>query len=306
MKTIKNILIATLAFFAVSCQGNLSFDQADAAIFTASIENPISKVAMGNPYIGEDNKTHYPMLWYGFEKITVFGTDGTNNQFNGDARDAEQKPVHMSTVDFKHQGKTFELVEGETYYAVEPYHTDHTIDKDGKITVKTIANSQYPDPNNGNLPCISYNATNKAYGETAMVALAKTTNNYLSFKPVTALIKFTVGSDNVTRVVFKDKNNTTIAGSNITFDYTGDYPSLSSIATNNAIYLRMGDNSAFIKGNTYYMAVLPTKITPAIGFNFNGATDTPKYQTGKDEIELKPGMILNLGTITIEQPAPAQ
>ena len=298
MKTIKNILIATLAFFAVSCQGNLSFDQADAAIFTASIENPISKVAMGNPYIGEDNKTHYPMLWYGLEKITVFGTDGQNYQFDGDARDAEQKPVYMSTVDFKHQGKTFELVEGETYYAVEPYHNSHTIDKDEKITVRTIANSQYPDPNNGNLPCISY--TNGTYGETAMVALAKTTNKYLSFKPVTALIKFTVGSDNVTRVVFKDKNNTTIAGGSITFDYTGDYPSLSSIgSTNNAIYLRMGDNSAFIKGNTYYMAVLPTKITPAIGFNFNGATEGTKYKTGPEEIELKPGMILNLGTITI-------
>ena len=289
MKTSRYILLAALTVIAASCQDKIAPEQTtNEVIFSASIDSPATKVVLGDAYVGSDNLTHYPMLWYGAEKITVFDANGNNKSFIGEAATAK------ASIDFRHNSATvFELEEGTEYYAVEPNHTGHTI-SGGEITVKFVANSQSPDSSNGNLPLAS--------GENATVALAKTKDTYLSFKPVTALIKFTVGSENVTRVVFKGVDNPAIAGDNVVFDYTGDEPVLKSIGMpKNTMYLT--NNKSFTVGATYYIAVLPTTLTPAIGFNFNGSTSNTKYKTGKESIKLEPGMILDLGLIEIAAPA---
>ena len=307
MKTTKYTLIAALAIFSAACQDKIAPEQTtNEVIFSASIDSQATKVVLGDAYVGSDNKNHYPMLWHGAEKITVFDAEGKNRYFVGYAqeRDEENKrvDVSMASVNFKfddryEDGATFELAEGTTYYAVEPYSDKHSL-VEGKIT-QAIANSQYPNPELGNLPCISRTVNDDgtiSYGETAMAALAKTTDTYLSFKPTTALIKFTIGSDHVTRVIFKGTNKEVVAGT-ATFDFSGEQPSLESVAsTSNTMYLRIDGTEPFTKGETYYIAVLPQTLKPQLGFTVGGST---KYKKGDNQITLAPGMILDLGTVEI-------
>lgn len=308
MKTSRYILIAALTVIAASCQDKIAPEQTtNEVIFSASIDSPATKVVLGDAYVGSDNLTHYPMLWHGAEKITIFDSKGQNRYFVGYAQERDEEnnrvDVSMASVNFKfddryEDGATFELAEGTTYYAVEPYSNKHSL-VDGKIT-QIIANSQYTNPEFGNLPCISISVNDAgtiSYGETAMAALAKTTDTYLSFKPTTALIKFTVGNDNVTRVVFKGQDSEVVAGT-ATFDFTGEQPSLESVAsTSNTMYLRIDSNgTVFTKGETYYIAVLPQTLKPQLGFTVSGNT---KYKKGGNQITLAPGMILDLGTVEI-------
>lgn len=316
MKTTKYTLIAALAIFSAACQNKITPDQTtNEVIFSASIDSPATKVVLGDAYVGSDNKNHYPMLWHGAEKITIFDAEGKNRYFVGYAQERDEEnnrvDVSIASVNFKFEdrfevdGTTFELAEGTTYYAVEPYNSGHKL-ADGKIT-QTIAHSQYPNPELGNLPCISRTVSSAgtiSYGETAMAALAKTKDTYLSFKPVTALIKFTVGSENVTRVVFKGADPApAVAGIDVVFDYTGDEPVLESIGTTKTTIYLNNNNEPYTVGATYYIAVLPTTLTPKIGFNFNGSDQGTKYKTGSESITLKPGMILDLGLIEIAAPA---
>lgn len=145
-------------------------------------------------------------------------------------------------------------------------------------------------------------AVASGYDPEAHIAVANSETTSLEFKNAVSLLKFTVASDNVTEVcVYANDAANAAGGENLLsgdFSFNTETKKVTTDGINNYVKVK----GTFVKGNTYYIACLPTKFTS--GFTIEVVSNGIKGQDKKTEkpYTLERNKILNLGTVEYVAP----
>ena len=144
-------------------------------------------------------------------------------------------------------------------------------------------------------------ATVGTYDPNAHIAVAHSENTSLAFINAVSLLKFTVASDNVSEVCIYPNTSTDYVAGNFNIAVTGEHVGTitkergKSDGWTNDSYVKA--TGTFEKGNTYYIACLPTTFTT--GFTVEVVSNNIKgdNKTTKKNYELKRNTILDLGNV---------
>lgn len=303
MKAIRYTLAAALTVIAAaSCQDTIAPEQTEnTVIFTATIDNEDTKAVMGNAST-VDGKTHYPVYWSGTEKFSVFDTEGTNQEFVGYANDNPQTSISIKgTGSFKE----IEMTSGNEYYALYPYNGNNSFNADTKVMTfrGDKPHQQYVDADHQNMPKVKG-------GQSLMFFAGKTTNNNFSFTHALAYIKFNITSTGIYNVAVKNVNKVggtaapIAASTHMTLAYETD--NTLKVTNGNKVIatLYAGNNTdvynTYFDPGTYYIAVIPVDIKIELQINADSSGNNYNVlNTGKTTFSLKPGMILNIGDVSL-------
>lgn len=297
MKRIYSFMFAAVAAFAAaSCAQELENNQVPAGetvTFTAVADGVDTKAAL-------NEETKYSE-WEAGDAITVHnGTKGFEFK--------TEKAGSRAT--FSYTGNDFG---GEKFLAVYP--SGKSFDVANKVVKAYIPTWQQ--------------AKAGTYNHDAAVAVAYSENDLFNFKNATALLKFTVNTDNVTHVVFHGNGSEAITGDvNITLgeegvetvqcletEFTEDKWNEETQQNEQVSETKYGTwvecfayhddaNKYFAKGQTYYIAVAPQKFEGGVTVKvkIDGGEELVAKTTTKP-VETKINTILNLGEIKYEAPA---
>ena len=185
---------------------------------------------------------------------------------------------------------------------------DATLDKGPVVAVCPASagndawwNKTYPEYVNKLKLNPEQTATEGTYDPNAHIAVAYSENTSLAFMNAVSLLKFTVASDNVSEVCIYPNTSTDYVAGNFSIAVTGDY--VGTISKNGGDdsewknYNYVKATGTFEKGNTYYIACLPTTFTTGFTVevvslgNKEAAKTTPKNYT------LNRNKILDLGNV---------
>lgn len=305
MKTTKYTLIAALAIFSAACQKeNVHTDSAQEVIINATIEKSETKTVLGEGFTGTDGKVHHKVLWHANESISLFDAVGNNHRFTAyDAKDTE-------TANFKHNaGDGYTALDAfepaEKFYCVYPAHKSHSFDATTKvITYYNLSTTQ--------------KAVKDGFDDDLAIALGVGGETYqdgedtrikMTFKNVTALAKFEVVGNGVKQITLLNKVSRKIGGK-FTIDCSGD-DFMYSAGGSDRIHLNnfTSDEESKWTANDleegiYYITLIPGAFRPRVRIysgDINPSNSTINDNTykcdisGSSEIDLKPGMILDLG-----------
>lgn len=160
------------------------------------------------------------------------------------------------------------------------------------------------------------------YNHAAAVAVAYSENDLFNFKNATALLKFTVNTDNVTHVVFHGNGSEAITGDvNITLGEEGvetvqcletEFTEENKYGTwvecfawddNSLVGDPSDDTKYFTKGQTYYIAVAPQVFDGGVTVKFRiDEGEELVVKTTANKVETKINTILNLGELEYVAP----
>ena len=287
MRAIRYTLAAALTVIAAaSCQKEQPVQQERTITFTASLEQPETKVTLGDKV---DNS--YPVLWQKDDQLTVFDDGAVNKKFSHSETTASKSVTFTGTGNF---------TDGNSYVAIYPYHRNHTYADNTISWSGSGTKQQYPNTASSNLPM---EKNGRSLAIVAAKGIIEKEGTDLSFSNVMAMVKFTLTeSGKLTRVrlvnnATSDNNfcidgNLSISASD--FSVTGDanliqfYP------------LKGQEGTATFDAGTYYIAVHPGAIIPEIKFD-SGKNTQVTYKKGTKEVTLKAGEILDLGSFTMPQ-----
>ena len=244
--------------------------------FTAVIgaEDDETKAVLGT---NENNKPQ--TMWTAGDKITVHnGTKGF--EFVSDATEA------CISSQFTYNGGGFSAEKG--VIAIYPSSNDWTADPTA-MTANVV------------IPAVQ-KAVAGSYDPAAAVSVAYSTDDHLRFKNTTALLKFTVGNENIKRVIFEGLGGEALCGA-INVAFAEDGKTISSIAAadkSKGTRVTLEADTVFESGKTYYMAVLPQMFEKGFAFYFQISGSDMLY-TAKEHTssyDLRRNLILNVGELT--------
>ena len=304
MKRIYSFMFAAVAAFAAaSCAQELENNQVPAGetvTFTAVADGVDTKAAL-------NEGTKYSE-WEAGDAITVHnGTKGFEFK--------TEKAGSRAT--FSYTGNDFG---GEKFLAVYP--SGKSFDVANKVVKAYIPTWQQ--------------AKAGTYNHAAAVAVAYSENDLFNFKNATALLKFTVNTDNVTHVVFHGNGSEAITGDvNITLGEEGvetvqcleteftedkwneetqqnDKITVNKYGTwvecyawddNSLVDDPSDDTKYFTKGQTYYIAVAPQVFDGGVTVKFRiDKGEELVVKTTAKKVETKINTILNLGELEYVAP----
>lgn len=257
MKKIIFSIMAVAALFA--CQKEtapVDDNAAEKVSFTAYVDGADTKTVLD----GEAFKT----MWSGEEWIQIVGSQaywfGTENI---------STPSLSAT--FTYNGNNGEYVEDGAVMAVYPAGgTPYTADIANKtIGVLTVPSKQYPKAG--------------TFDQNAAVAVAYAENSTLSFKNAVALLKFTVGAENITAACVYANDGGDISGT-FSADMTTGVPVLSGVTEGEGngvsqwVDFYPGEGAAFVKGEDYYVAIAPTTFPNGFAVSLGGK-EVKKYES---------------------------
>ena len=125
------------------------------------------------------------------------------------------------------------------------------------------------------------------------IAVALSDENKFAFKNVLGLIKFTIGADaDIVKVTLTGNNSETLAGT-VDIDYNGGEPTW-SINSGAATAIEL--NGTFVKGSTYYFAVLPQTFTNGFTLTYTNSSDVDRVESTSNEMVLGRSQIRNIGS----------
>lgn len=270
----KKVFYATLALGALilaSCQkeNSVELPKVDSPVFTAHIDGGDTKTVL-NGKKSEWNEDHIWIL-NGAPSNTSWKKEYATTATSGDA------------ATFTEVNSEVSLTSGPVV-AICPASAgnDATWNTDSPEVVTSLT-----------LPA-TQTATDGSYDPAAHIAVAYSENTSLSFKNAVSLLKFTVGSDNVSEVCIYAHTSTDILSGNFDVIVKGKNAGTISTSTGNNYVKATG---TFEKGKTYYIACLPTTFTTGFTVEVvsNGVRGRSKITT--KEYTLKRNTILDLGTI---------
>lgn len=267
------MLAAVAIFSAVSCNKELSQDlmpSGNIVTFEATVDGAESKTVLNGA----------KSMWSGQEWIQVVGTKaywfGTEN-----IATPSEKAI------FSYNGDNGEYTEQGALMAVAPAGSkDYTAD----LTAKKVS-------------CVSVETSQTAVEGSydcdgaLMVAYAAAGESTFAFKNVAALLKFTMGSDNVGKVTFWGTDetgaNAVVSGSG-NVSYNDGNPVFEATTEGGKTYVELTNSSKFTKGKVYYIAIIPGKFK-SLTVEFDGIA--AKSKTFDEVYELGRNTILDLGSI---------
>lgn len=286
MKKIIFSLMAVSALFACQKESLIDAPQAETVTFTANFDGADTKTVL--------NETTRYTEWVSGDAITVHnGTKAYEFTTTDSGRSAK----------FSYTGNDFS---GDKFFAVYPAG-DHAVDMTNKTVTANIPTWQQAQIGTYD------NANTKA-----ALAVAYSENDVFAFKNATALLKFTVNTDNVTNVVFHGNYDEAITGNvKVTFGNNAitsvecldtEFPSGENVEIKKGTWVELyayhdDDNKYFVKGETYYIAIAPNTFTKGatVKFKIDGGSEVEVKTTSKN-IEVKANTIYNLGELTYTAP----
>lgn len=271
----KKVFYATLALGALilaSCQkeNSVELPKVDSPVFTAHIDAGTKTALNAAGTKSEWDKDH---IW-------VLNGDPSNNSWK-----KEYATTATSGAD-----ATFTEVDSKVSLAAGPVvaicpasaGNDATWNTDSPEVVTSLT-----------LPT-TQTATAGSYDPAAHIAVAYSENTSLSFKNAVSLLKFTIGSDNVSEVCIYAHKSTDVLSGNFDVTVKGENPGTISRSAGNNYVKATGD---FEKGKTYYIACLPTTFTTGFTVEVVSNDVRGRSKTTTKEYTLKRNTILDLGTI---------
>lgn len=289
-KRIISALAICGAIIASSCQKEpvQQFEPQNISTFTAVADGASTKTVLG-----KDGENVYS-YWSGEEKIWIMNGQATTENDNtvytwkkGYKADVAEKSLSATF----YETDTETTLTGEAFYALYPASPAGSASWQGgenKVTNLWLTPEQTPVVD--------------SYDPASHIAVAYTTEQTatLAFKNIVSYFKFTVASDNVSEVCIFGNKTENIAG-NFSVNYNGGNPAVSD-ATKTYAKIVASNEHPITKGNTYYIAVLPTEFTE--GFTVEVKIGSKKYQkkTQKSYILVR-NKIVNLGTVEAFLPA---
>ena len=297
------MVAAAAMFAAASCAQELENNQVPAGetvTFTAVADGVDTKAAL--------NEGTKCSEWKAGDAITVHnGTKG----FEFTTEEAGSRAT------FSYTGNDFG---GEKFLAVYP--SGKSFDVANKVVKAYIPTWQQ--------------AKAGTYNHDAAVAVAYSENDLFNFKNATALLKFTVNTDNVTHVVFHGNGSEAITGDvNITLGEEGvetvqcleteftedkwneetqqnDKVTVNKYGTwvecyawddNSLVGDPSDDTKYFTKGQTYYIAVAPQEFNDGVTAKIRiDSGEEIQVKTTTNKVETKINTILNLGELEYVAP----
>ena len=292
MKNIKFIFAALVSIAALSCnklESPVEYPESnqDSEMMTLTLS------------AGEPTKTYIAngtdIYWHSGDKIKVYSNYIITDALGDDA----------SAYDFSMSGEpqgnfarfTGKVRQGtKTIWAVYPSALAKGANVGGVINV--------------NLPS-TQTASENSFSQNLNVSVAKTdvtmeggladkepvASSNVAFHNACALLKFTVPSDitNIKSVVISADQN--IAG-NMTINYSGDSPVLSSVSGSNAI--TMDGEGTFTSGKDYYFVLAPVVISElSIYVNTSDGKQYAATKEFQEPMQLKAGKYKSLGTLNL-------
>lgn len=282
MKKILISLMALSAIFACQKETLTETPQTATVTFTANADGADTKTVL--------NETSKYSEWVAGDKITIHnGNEGFEFSTTESGRSAT----------FSYVGNDFT---GNKFLAVYPSGS-YTADVAAKTVTAYIPTWQQ--------------AQTGTYHSNAALAVAYSESDAFSFKNATALLKFTVNTDNVTHVIFHGNNGEALTGNvKVTLgadavesvecldtEFTSGEGESQVTETKKGTWVELyayhdEDNRYFVKGETYYMVVAPAVLSKGatVKFRINDGNEIEVRTTDKENI-IKPNCIVNLGEL---------
>ncbi len=260
---------------AVSCNKELEkLPAADENLrsFVASVEGADTKTLI------DGVKTY----WNGTEQIRVF--DGTISKVFEAAGVVKAETAEFTEVN------TDDVLAAADYMAIYPANTAGSVTWDGNVE-NPLKKMWLSDQQN--------NIVEGSYAAEAHVAVAYAEEgaDKLAFKNVVSLLKFTVNSDNVNLVSIYSRNSDAMVG-NFDITYNGGNPTVNTQGEGYYTPSWVKAEGNFVKGQTYYFAVLPTTLSEGFGVCLN---ETYVIREAKREVTFERNVIYDLGTFEIPE-----
>ena len=247
--------------------------------YTATIgsDDADTKAALGTNENGKPQT-----VWSAGDKITVHnGEQGF--EFETDAAEGS------ASAEFSYTGDDFSAENG--VIAVYP-----SGDYSAKLSKKTV---------NVEIPTVQ-TATANSYDPAAAVCVAYSTDNHLRFKNVTAMLKFTVGTENIKSVVFEGLDGEAITGGvDVEMDDEGGIAEVACAPKEQddfSVELVAPEGEMLQKGTTYYVAIAPQTFEKGFNISFRFVTNGAKYPALEyvQSRTISRNVILNLGELKFD------
>lgn len=274
----KKVFYATLALGALilaSCQkeNSVELPKVDSPVFTAHIDGGTKTALNGQQSVW--NEDH---IWV----------------LNGNPKNTSWKKEYATTATSRADA-TFTEVNSEVSLTSGPVVAICPVSAGNNATWNTDS----PEVVTSLTLPAEQTAVAGSYDPAAHIAVAYSEDTSLSFKNAVSLLKFTVGSDNVSEVCIYAHTSTAVLSGNFDVTVKGENAGTISTSTGNNYVKATG---TFEKGKTYYIACLPTTFTE--GFTVEVVSNGIKGEDKKTEkpYTLKRNKILDLGTVEYVAP----
>lgn len=163
------------------------------------------------------------------------------------------------------------------WYALYPYNASAVID--GGVITTALPHEQ--------------TAVAGSFADDLNMAVALSDEDALAFKNVLGLIKFSIGADaDIVKVTLTGNNAETLAGT-VNIDYNSGDPTW-DIKSEAATSIEL--SGTFVKGQTYYFAVLPQTFTKGITLTYTNTSEESRVETTSNELVLGRSKIRNIGS----------
>lgn len=295
----KKLIFTTMAisalFLSVSCQKENVNDapKGEGVVFTAYVDGVDPVDPDTKTVIGKNDEGKAVSLWNGQERIWILNGQKGNSSWKKAYKANVSTPV--AKADFAEENTT-ELT-GDAFYAIYPCSASNDAAWTGgaeSVTGITLKAEQTPVEN--------------TYDPSTHIAVAYTTaGNYsLAFKNAVSYFKLTVGSDNVSEICIFGNASEKITGA-FSLKYTpGDSEVAPTVETSKGTlsYVKIISTEAnpIVKGNTYYIAVLPTDFTTGFSVEMVSGGLKSTCKTTKEPYTMTRNKIVDLGTIEYVAP----
>ena len=289
-KIMKKIIFSIMSVSALFACQKENFEEnvpVETVTVTANVDGADTKTAL-------NEATRYSE-WVSGDKITVHnGTKGFEFATTQSGASAE----------FSYTGNDFA---GNKFMAVYPAG-DYTVD----MAERTV---------NAYIPTWQQ-AQKGTYHSNAALAVAYSETDAFRFRNATALLKFTVNTDNVTHVIFHGNNGealtgnvkVSLGGSSIESvecldtEFTTGEGEDKTVETKKGTWVECyayhdDENKYFVKGETYYMAVAPVELTQGatVKFKINDGEEIEVRKTSRSNV-ISANQIINLGELKYDAP----
>lgn len=245
--------------------------------YTATIgsDDADTKAALGTNENGKPQT-----VWSAGDKITVHnGEQGF--EFETDAAEGS------ASAEFSYTGDDFSAENG--VIAVYP-SGEYTADLAAKTVNVTVPEVQ--------------TAVAGSYDPAAAVAVAYSADDHLRFMNATALLKFTVATENIWSIVFEGLNDEAVGGNTavVMAEDGSGIESLTCTAETGCTSVEIVAEDGFQLGTTYYMAIVPQKFEKGFKFSVRFVEDGPLHvaKNHAQAREIGRNVILNVGTLEFD------
>ena len=191
-------------------------------------------------------------MWTAGDKISLFFNSGTNggNQFTT----STSGEIATFTGTISAISGDLSGIGGSAYFwGVYPYNQNTSCNGTKITTTLPASQSAYAGNVENNL----------------LVTVGRSQNLSIHFKNTCAVIEFTLSQENITKIVFKGKNNESVAGEfEVSFDDSGNVVDTPTANAEKSITITPAESSTFATGTTYYFAMLPGSFDAGYSLTF--------------------------------------